>query len=377
MRAAKHVAGLLGLMFTSGQALAAYQMNLSPGVTTFSQGAYDIHTMVMWICVVIVAIVFGAMIYSIFNHRKSKGAVSAEFHDNTAIEIVWTIIPFLILIAMAIPATKVLLAMEDTSNSDMSIKVTGYQWKWHYDYLGEDVGFFSNISTPDAANLSTNANVKRDDTYLLDVDNRLVIPANKKVRLLFTANDVIHSWWVPAFGLKKDAIPGFINEGWINVPEPGIYRGKCAELCGKNHGFMPIVVDVKSEEDYVAWLSSQKAEAAEAAASAEKTWTRAELMSHGQKVYTTACAACHQANGEGLPNVFPGLKGSAIATGDIAKHIDVVINCVMKDGTTTAMQDLGEEQNDADLSDVISYHRNARGNSTYVVVQPADIKAVR
>ena len=373
MRAAKHVAGLLGLMFTSEQALAAYQMNLPPGVTTFSQGAYDIHTMVMWICVVIGAIVFGAMIYSIINHRKSKGAVSAEFHDNTAIEIIWTVIPFLILIAMAIPATKVLLAMEDTSNSDMSIKVTGYQWKWHYDYLGEDISFFSNISTPDAANLSTNASVKKDDTYLLDVDNRLVIPEDTKVRLLFTSNDVIHAWWVQAFGVKKDAIPGFINESWVNVPDPGVYRGKCAELCGKNHGFMPIVVEVKTKEDYAAWVSGQKTAAAEAAASAEKTWTRADLMSHGQKVYATACAACHQANGEGLPNVFPGLKGSAVAIGDIAKHLSVVINGV----TGTAMAAYGPQMNDADLAAVITYERNAWGNDTGDVVQPSDIKAAR
>jgi cytochrome c oxidase subunit 2 len=373
MRAAKHVAGLLGLMLTSGQALAAMQMNLSPGVTTFSQGAYDIHTMVMWICVVIGAVVFGAMIYSIINHRKSKGAVSAEFHDNTAVEIIWTVIPFLILIAMAIPATKVLLAMEDTSNSDMSIKVTGYQWKWHYDYLGEDINFFSNISTPDAANLSTNASVKKDETYLLDVDNKMVIPVDTKVRLLFTSSDVIHAWWVPAFGVKKDAIPGYINESWIDVPTPGIYRGKCAELCGKNHGFMPVVVEAKSKEDYVAWVSSQKTAAAEAAASAEKTWSKADLMSHGEKVYATTCGACHQANGEGLPNVFPGLKGSAIATGDIAKHIDVVLN-----GTSgTAMQAFGAQLNDADLAAVITYERNAWGNDTGDVVQPSDIKAAR
>ena len=373
MRAAKQVAGLSGLMLSSGQALAAYQMNLSPGVTTFSQGAYEIHTMVMWICVVIGTIVFGAMTYSIIKHRKSKGAVAAEFHENTTIEIVWTIIPFLILIGMAIPATRVLLAMEDTSNSDMSIKVTGYQWKWHYDYLGEDVSFFSNISTPDAANLATNASVEKDETYLLDVDNRLVIPVNKKVRLLFTSNDVIHSWWVNDFGLKKDAIPGFINEGWINVPEPGVYRGKCAELCGKNHGFMPVVVEAKSEEDYIAWLAGQKAEAAEAAASAEKTWTMADLMSHGEKVYNTACAACHQVNGMGLTGVFPGLKDSPVATGDVAKHIDILINGV----SGTAMAAYGPQMNDADIAAVVTYERNAWGNDTGDVVQPSDIKAAR
>ena len=373
MRAATRIVWIFGLMLASGLSYADYQLNMSPGVTSFSQGAYEIHQMVMWICVVIGIVVFGAMIFSIINHRKSKGAVPATFHENTTIEIVWTIIPFLILIAMAIPATKVLLAMEDTSNSDMSIKVTGYQWKWHYDYLGEDVGFFSNISTPDASNLTTNASVEKDETYLLDVDNRMVIPANKKVRLLFTANDVIHSWWVPAFGLKKDAIPGFINEGWIEVPEPGVYRGKCAELCGKNHGFMPVVVEVKSEEDYVAWLAGQKAEAAEAAASAERTWTKAELMSQGEKVYNTACGVCHQANGEGLPNVFPGLKGSPVVMGDIAKHIDIIINGVKG----TAMQAFGGQLNDADIAAVVTYERNAWGNDTGDVVQPSNIKAAR
>lgn len=370
MRAATRVAGFFGLMLMSGLSLADYQLDMAPGVTSFSQGAYEIHTMVMWICVVIGIVVFGAMIYSIINHRKSKGAVPADFHDNTTIEVIWTIIPFLILIAMAIPATKVLLAMEDTSNSDMDIKITGYQWKWHYDYLGEDVSFFSNLTTPME---QIKGEAEKTENYLLEVDNKLVIPANKKVRLLFTANDVIHAWWVPAFGVKKDAIPGYINESWINVPEPGIYRGKCAELCGQNHGFMPVVVEVKSEEDYVAWLAGQKAEAAEAAASAEKTWTKADLMSHGEKVYTTACAACHQANGEGLPNVFPGLKDSAVATGDIAKHIDVVVNGV----SGTAMQAFGAQLNDADLAAVITYERNAWGNDTGDVVQPSNIKAAR
>jgi cytochrome c oxidase subunit 2 len=374
MRAATRVAGFFGLMLVSGLSLADYQLNMAPGVTSFSQGAYEIHTMVMWICVVIGIVVFGAMIYSLINHRKSKGAVPADFHDNTTIEIIWTIIPFLILIAMAIPATKVLLAMEDTSNYDMSIKVTGYQWKWHYDYLDEDINFFSNISTPDAANLATSASVVKDDeTYLLDVDNRVVIPVNKKIRLLFTANDVIHSWWVPEFGVKKDTIPGYINESWIEVPEPGVYRGKCAELCGKNHGFMPIVVEAKSEEDYIAWVQGQKAAAAEAEASASKTWTMAELMSHGEKVYATNCSACHQANGEGLPPVFPGLKGSALAIGDIAGHIDIVVHG--KAGT--AMAAYGPQMNDADLAAVITYERNAWGNDTGDAVQPADIKAAR
>jgi cytochrome c oxidase subunit 2 len=370
MRAATRVAGFLVLMLVSGLAAADLQLNMKPGVTSFSQGAYEIHTMVMWICVVIGIVVFGAMIYSIVKHRKSKGAVPASFHENTTVEVVWTVIPFLILIAMAIPATKVLLAMEDTSNSDMSIKVTGYQWKWHYDYLGEDVSFFSNLTTPIE---QIKGEAEKTDNYLLEVDNKLVIPTNKKVRLLFTSNDVIHAWWVPAFGVKKDSIPGFINESWVEVSEPGIYRGKCAELCGQNHGFMPVVVEVKSEEDYVAWLNTKKALAAEEAASADKTYTQAELMAQGEKVYKTACAACHQVNGEGLPPMFPGLKGSAVAMGDIAKHIDIIINGV----SGTAMQAFGAQLNDADIAAVVTYERNAWGNDTGDVTQPADIKAAR
>lgn len=374
MRAAIRVAGFISLMLFSGQLLADYQLDMRPGVTSFSQGAYEIHTMVMWISVAIAVVVFGAMTYAIIYHRKSKGHKASSFDDNTTLEIVWTIIPFIILGFMAVPATKVLLEMEDTSNSDMSIKVTGYQWKWHYDYLGEDVSFFSNISTPDALSLATSANVDQtDETYLLDVDNRMVIPVNKKVRMLFTANDVIHSWWIPDFGVKKDTIPGFINESWIKTDKPGVYRGQCTELCGTNHGFMPIVVEVKSEKDYMAWLAGKKAEAAEAAASAEKTWTMEEQMAHGEKVYATNCAACHQANGQGIPNVFPGLVGSPVAIGDIAKHIDVIINGV----PGTAMQAFGGQLNDADIAALVTYERNAWGNDVGDMAQPADIKAAR
>lgn len=370
MRAAMRVAGLFGLLMFSSQLMAEYQLDMRPGVTSFSQGAHEIHTMVMWICVFIGIVVFGAMTWSIIHHRKSKGAVPAKFDDNLSVEILWTIVPFIILIVMAIPATKVLLEMEDVSNSDMSIKVTGYQWKWHYDYLGEDVQFFSNLSTPKEEIQNQQA---KNDNYLLEVDNHVVVPVNKKVRLLFTAADVIHAWWVPALGVKKDAIPGFINESWFKTDKPGIYRGQCAELCGVNHGFMPIVVEVKSEADYAAWLGEQKQKAAAAAASSEKTWTMDELMAQGEKVYNTSCAACHQASGEGIPNVFPGLKGSPIATGDVAKHIDVVLNGV----PGTAMQAFGGQLNDADLAAMITYERNAWGNNVGDMVQPADIKAAR
>ena len=374
MSAAIRVASFIGLMLVSMQSWAEYQLDLRPGVTSFSQGAYGIHTLVMWICVVIGIIVFGVMIYSIIMHRKSRGAEAAKFDDNLTVEIIWTVIPFIILGFMAVPATKVLLAMEDVSNSDMSIKVTGYQWKWHYDYnVGEnaqDINFFSNLSTPieEIQNKAT-----KNDNYLLEVDNSVVVPVNKKIRLLFTSNDVIHAWWVPAFAVKKDAIPGYINESWFKTDKVGTYRGQCAELCGTNHGFMPIVVEVKSEADYASWVDAQKQQAVAAAESSTKTWTKDELMDHGKSVYATSCAACHQANGEGIPNVFPGLVGSAIVIGDVSKHIDIVVNG--KSGT--AMQAFGPQLNDADLAALVTYERNAWGNDTGDVVQPADIKAAR
>ncbi|MCG6938050.1 MAG: cytochrome c oxidase subunit II [Gammaproteobacteria bacterium] len=370
MSATIRVASFISLMLVSMQSWAEYQLNMRPGVTSFSQGAYGIHTMVMWICVGIGIIVFGAMIYSIIMHRKSRGAVAAKFDDNLTVELLWTIIPFIILAFMAVPATRVLLAMEDTSNSDMSIKITGYQWKWHYDYLAEDISFFSNLATPVE---QTQNKATKDNNYLLEVDNPVVVPVNTKVRLLLTSNDVIHSWWMPAFAVKKDAIPGFINESWFETDKVGTYRGQCAELCGKNHGFMPIVVKVVSADDYQAWVAGKKQLAAAAAESATKTWTRDELIEHGKTVYATNCAACHQVSGEGIPNVFPALKGSAIATGPAAKHIDIVTH----GKTGTAMQAFGTQLNDADLAAVITYERNAWGNNMGDVVQPADIKAAR
>ena len=374
MRAAIRVASFISLMLVSMQSFAEYQLDLRPGVTSFSQGAYGIHTLVMWICVVIGIIVFGAMLYSIIMHRKSRGYKAAKFDDNLTVEIIWTVVPFIILGFMAVPATKVLLAMEDVSNSDMSIKITGYQWKWHYDYnVGEnaqDINFFSNLSTPieEIKNKAT-----KEENYLLEVDNKVVIPVNKKVRLLFTSNDVIHAWWIPAFGVKKDAIPGYINESWVKTDKIGTYRGQCAELCGTNHGFMPIVVDVVSADDYTAWVAGKQQLAAAAEASSNKTWTKAELMEHGKTVYATSCLACHQGGGEGLPPMFPALKGSAIAVGDVSKHIDIIVNG--KPGT--AMQAFGPQLNDADIAALVTYERNAWGNDTGDVVQPADIKAAR
>ena len=369
MRAVTRPLGLACLLLASNPTLADYQLNLAPGVTSTSQNAYDIHQIVMWICVVIGIVVYGVMTYSILTHTKAKNHKPATFDDNLTIEILWTVIPILILIGMAVPATSALLAMEDTADSDMSIKVTGYRWKWHYDYVGEGVAYFSNLSTPKDQIANKEA---KGENYLLEVDNVMVIPTGQKVRFLFTSSDVIHAWWVPAFGVKKDAIPGYINESWTRVDEPGIYRGQCAELCGADHGFIPIVVEAKSPEDYVAWLDVKKAEAAAAADNSNKTFTMDELMANGEAVYNTNCAACHQVAGEGITGVFPALKGSPIATGPAIDHIKGVLN-----GIKTGMPAFGPQLNDADLAAIITYERNAWGNSTGDMVQPSDIKAAR
>jgi len=357
-------------MSAAGLADAAYDLNLPRGVTPISREVFDLHMLVLWVCVAIGIVVFSAMFYSIIRHRKSKGAVAAKFHESTVVEVLWTIVPFLILIGMAIPATKTLIAMEDTRNADVSIKVTGYQWKWRYDYLDDGVGFFSTLSTPKDEIFNR---AEKNPHYLLEVDHPMVVPVNKKVRLLITANDVIHSWWVPVFGMKKDAIPGFVNEMWINVDTPGTYRGQCAELCGKDHGFMPIVVVAKEQADYDQWLADQQQASAAAAADSDREFSRDELMARGEKVFTANCAACHQANGEGVPGAFPALKGGVIATGPVPGHLDIVLHG--KSGT--AMAAFGSQLNDADLAAVITYERNAWGNDTGDVVQPADVKAAR
>lgn len=253
-------AGGTVLTLMSGIAQADYGLNLPVGVTETSKQVHDLHMLILWVCVAIGVVVFGAMIYSMIYHRKSRGAVASQFHESMAAELVWTIIPFIILVVMAIPATKVLIEMHDTSEADMKIKVTGYQWKWRYEYVGEGVDFFStlDVASNEARQVGSEIDPATVENYLLNVDNPLVLPVGKKVSFLLTASDVIHSWWVPDFGWKKDAIPGYINEAWVVVDKPGIYRGQCAELCGRDHGFMPIVVEVKSEEDYAAWLAEQK-----------------------------------------------------------------------------------------------------------------------
>jgi cytochrome c oxidase subunit 2 len=360
------------VLLGAGNAFAGFSdtLNLRQGVTDISHQVYDLHMLIFWICVVVCIGVFAVLIYSIMTHRKSKGAVPATFHESTTVEIIWTTIPFLILVGMAVPATTTLLALEDTRDSDMTIQVTGYQWKWKYDYLDEDISFFSTLSTPRE---QIDQAEEKGENYLLEVDNPIVVPINKKIRFLITSNDVIHSWWVPDLGWKQDAVPGFINDAWTELKEPGLYRGQCAELCGKDHGFMPIVLVAKTEDDYQQWVADQKAGAAAAAAAATKTWTHEDLVAKGETVYTSTCAACHQANGQGIPGVFPALAGSAIATGDVAGHINIVVNG--KAGT--AMQAFGAQLNDVDLAAVITYERNAFGNDTGDTVQPADIAAAR
>ncbi len=363
---AKRALALCGLALFPVMSMADWTMNMSPGVTQTSNDIYGLHMTILWICVVIGVVVFGVMFWSIFAHRKSRGHKPANFHENTTVEVLWTIIPLVILVAMAIPATITLIDMYDTTEADVDIKITGYQWKWKYDYLDDEFGYFSSLSTPRD---QINNRQTKGDNYLREVDNPLVVPVGQKVRLLMTANDVIHSWWVPEFGLKKDAIPGFINEAWIRVDTPGTYRGQCTELCGKDHGFMPIVVEAVPQAEYQTWIGEQRAAAEKEKELTQKEWTMAELMERGEKSYQSTCAACHQADGSGLPPSFPALRGSAIAVGDITAHIDIVVNG--KRGT--AMQAFGEQLNEVDIAAIITYERNAWGNNVGDMVTPKEI----
>jgi cytochrome c oxidase subunit 2 len=360
----------LALGLTTNLAHAAYELNLQAPESPIADQIYHLHTLIMYVVLAIFVVVFGVMFYSIYAHRKSKGHQAAHFHENTTVEVIWTIIPFFILIGMAFPASKTILAMKDTSSPDMTIKVTGFQWKWEYDYLQEGIHFFSTLSTP-RDQIENKA--PKDAHYLLEVDHPLVVPTGKKIRMLVTADDVIHSWSVPAFGVKQDAIPGFIRDTWFKVEKPGIYRGQCSELCGKDHGFMPIVVDAKTPEDYAKWLADQKAKLAAMVEDPNKVYTLDEMKSKGEKVFTAHCAACHQAFGMGIPGAFPALNGSKIATGDKAAHINIVMNG--KPGT--AMAAFAAQLTDTEIAAVITYERNAWSNHTGDVIQPSEIKALR
>lgn len=343
--------------------------NLAPPVTRIADEIYSLHTMMLVICALIFVVVFGVMFYSIWKHRASKGAVPAKFHENTKIEIIWTVIPFLIVIGMAIPATKTVVAMKDTSNADLTIKVTGYQWKWGYDYLrgpGEGISLVSQLSTP--MSQITGADPKTN-FYLLEVTEPLVVPVDKKVRIITTAADVIHSWWVPAFGVKQDAIPGFARDTWFRAEKVGTYRGDCAELCGKDHAFMPVVVEVKSAADYAAWAEAKKKAMAAAAEDPSKTWTLAELKDKGAQIYASNCQVCHQPNGKGLPGAFPALDGSALVNGPKDALIALVLN------GKGAMPAWKGQLSSTQIAAVLSYIENNWGNATGQAVQPAEIQA--
>ena len=434
---------MVSSLLMSAVASAEYGLNLTKGVSDYSVQVYDMHMLALWICVAIGIGVFGAMFYSIFAHRKSKGVEPAKFSHSTKVEIIWTAIPVLILIAIAWPATKGMMQMESPKDAqgepvtmDMTVKITGYQWKWRYDYLDEGFGFLSTLTADSniARQKGSGVDVNTVDNYLLDVDNPLVIPANTNIRFLLTSDDVIHSWWVPEFGWKRDAIPGFINEAWTNIKEPGTYRGQCAELCGKDHGYMPIVVEVLSQSDYSNWVAEQggettsaqdtdmasgqtsfsastgatqdvestddnamEQEQTESAAAdsaevaqdesaaeqdnetteveAEQTdagWSMEKLMARGEEVYNIQCLACHKIDGSGMPPAFPSLIDSEVLSGDIAKHIDIVVHGV----SGTAMAPFGSMLPAEDVAAVITYTRNSFGHDTGDRVQPADIEAV-
>ena len=347
-------------------------INLPAPKTAIATEMYDLHIFIMWVCVFIFIGVFGTQLYSIINHRKSKGYKAANFHHSTTVEVIWTVIPFMILIAMGYPATQTVIDMKDTSTPDITIKATGYQWQWGYDYLtgeGEGISFFSKMSTPRE---QIRNKAPKGENYMMEVDNNMVVPVGKKIRIITTANDVIHAWSVQQLGVKQDAIPGFIRDAWFKAEAPGIYRGVCSELCGKEHAFMPIVVEVMEHDKYSQWVAAQQQKSTEEVVDANKEFTMDELNAKGEKVYAGMCAACHQANGKGIPGTFPGLDGSKIANGPKADHIKMVVSG--KAGTAMAAF---KHLSDVDIAAVVTYERNAWGNKTGEIVQPSEIKEFR
>jgi len=358
------------------------ELNLQPAATQIASEIYSLHNWMMIVCLVIFVAVFGVMFYSIFKHRKSVGHKAATFHESTAVEIAWTVVPFLIVIGMALPATRTVVGMKDTSNADITIKATGMQWKWGYDYLngeGEGISFISNLATPRAqvGAPGTKPTQARGENYLLEVDNEVVVPVHKKVRIVTTANDVIHSWTVPAFGVKQDAIPGFVRDTWFKSEHTGVFRGNCVELCGKEHAFMPIVVRVVTAEEYTGWVDKKKKEMAALADDPTKTWTIDELKTKGEKVYAANCAVCHQANGKGVPNAFAPLDGSPVVNGGKGEQIDVLLHG-KKSGKYPAEMPAWKQLSDTDIAAVITYTRNNWSNKPEEnIVQPAEIVAAR
>jgi cytochrome c oxidase subunit 2 len=371
----KLVIGVLGLAFC-GLAMAA-EWNLQPAASKLAADIHWLHEAVMVLVIVLFVGVFGFMFWSCYAHRKSVGHPASQFHENTTVEILWTVIPAIILVIIAVPVTKVVIAQKDSSNPDLTIKVTGMQWKWGYDYLkgeGEGISFVSTLSTPRD---QIEGRAPKGEHYLLEVDNEMVVPVGRKVRVLTTAADVVHSWWMPVFGAKQDAIPGFIRDAWFRADKTGTYRSQCVELCGKEHGFMPIVVRVVPQEEYSKWVGAQKALAAKSADDENKAYTLDQLKARGEKVYAANCVACHQASGRGVPPAFPPLDGSKVVLGPKAAQIDTVLNGVVKAGQQTAMAAFGKQLSNVELAAVITFTRNNWGNKTGEIVQPADIKARR
>jgi cytochrome c oxidase subunit 2 len=379
IRTVRTLAGLAAAATAAGvsEAALALPWNLQPAASAIAADIHGLHEYIMLLVAVIFIGVFGFMFYACWAHRKSRGHQAAQFHENTTVEVIWTVIPALILVGIAWPTTRVVVAQKDTSNPDLTIKVTGYQWKWGYDYLkgeGEGIRFMSRLATPRE---QIEGQAPRGEHYLLEVDNELVVPVGKKVRVLTTAADVVHSWWIPAFGAKQDAIPGFIRDTWFRADKTGVYRGQCVELCGKEHGFMPIVVRVVSQEDYSKWVGEKKKQLAALADDPNKQWTLEELKSRGEKVYAANCVACHQANGKGAPPAFPALDGSKVVLGPKEKQIETVLNGVVRDGKPTAMAAFGKQLSDVELAAVITFTRNNWSNHTGEAVQPAEVKALR
>ena len=356
----------IGLWSLFSQAQAAWDVNMRSGATDVSRSVFDLHMTIFWICVVIGVVVFGVMFYSLFRFRHSKGAKAAHFHEHTLVEVIWTAIPLLILIGMAVPATATLKKMYDPSDADLDVMITGQQWRWRYEYLGEDVAFNSSMSTPRA---QIRGDEPRGEHYLLEVDNPLVLPINRKVRFLMTSDDVIHSWWVPDFAVKQDTIPGFVNENWVRINEPGIYRGQCAELCGMDHGFMPIVVHAMEEEEFDSWLAERREEAEQEAMGVDREWELEELMERGEAVYASICASCHQPEGQGAAPAFPALAGNQRLIDDLAWHLDTIVNGV----SGTAMPAFRSTLNPVEIAAVTTWTRNAWGNDSGDAVQPADV----
>ena len=354
--------------------LFAVEMDLREGVTDLSRRIQSLHHLSLAVCVVVGVVVFGAMVYSMYFHRQKRHPTPARFHESTRIEILWTLIPTLILVGMAIPATVILIEIEDNSEADMTVLITASQWKWHYEYLEAGIGYYSRLATTQEQIYNLEP---KHEHYLLDVDQPLVLPTNKKIRFLTASEDVIHSWWVPDFAVKQDAIPGFINEAWTRLEKPGVHRGQCTELCGKGHAFMPVVVEVIPEEEFDAWIESQKLAMALASETAvsdrNKQWSMAELTEIGEDVFISHCATCHQTTGTGQPGKYPALVGSEIIMGAVEDHLDRVMN----GKEMTEMQAWAPQLTDLELAAVITYERNAWGNDTGEFVQPMTVYQAR